>query len=55
MHEIYLWPFAKSVQAKVASIMCSYQRVNQTYACENSKLMNGILKVSRIFPLFFLF
>ncbi|UZP39286.1 hypothetical protein NXS19_007102 [Fusarium pseudograminearum] len=24
--------------------MCSYNRVNGTYACENSKLMNGILK-----------
>jgi beta-glucosidase len=24
--------------------MCAYNRVNGTYACENSKLMNGILK-----------
>jgi beta-glucosidase-like glycosyl hydrolase len=24
--------------------MCSYQRVNQTFACENSKLINGIIK-----------
>lgn len=24
--------------------MCSYQRVNQTFACENSKTINGILK-----------
>lgn len=44
MHEIYLWPFAKAVQAKVASVMCSYQRINQTYGCENSKLLNGVLK-----------
>lgn len=44
MHELYLWPFADAVRAGVASIMCSYNRVNQTYACENSKLLNGLLK-----------
>lgn len=44
MHELYLWPFADAVKAGVAAVMCSYNRVNQTYACENSKLMNGLLK-----------
>nr|AAB08445.1 beta-1,2-D-glucosidase [Septoria lycopersici]AAB08446.1 tomatinase [Septoria lycopersici]prf//2208445A beta2 tomatinase [Septoria lycopersici] len=44
MHELYLWPFANAVRSGVASVMCSYNRLNQTYACENSKLMNGILK-----------
>ncbi|KAH6954413.1 glycoside hydrolase superfamily [Fusarium avenaceum] len=44
LHEYYLWPFVDSVRAGVASVMCSYNRVNGTYACENSKLMNGILK-----------
>ena len=44
MHEIYAWPFAESVRAGVASVMCSYQMVNNSYACGNSKLMNGILK-----------
>lgn len=44
MHEIYSWPFAESVKAGVASVMCSYQMVNNSYACQNSKLMNGILK-----------
>lgn len=44
MHELYTWPFAESVRAGVASVMCSYQRVNQTFACENSKILNGILK-----------
>lgn len=24
--------------------MCSYNRLNQTYACGNSKTLNGILK-----------
>ncbi|MCJ1310326.1 hypothetical protein MMC25_003989 [Agyrium rufum] len=44
MHEVYLWPFADSVRAGVGSIMCSYNMVNNSYACGNSKLMNGILK-----------
>lgn len=32
MHELYLWPFAEMVRAGVGSVMCSYQRVNQTHA-----------------------
>ncbi|KAF4977295.1 hypothetical protein FZEAL_6183 [Fusarium zealandicum] len=44
MHEIYLWPFANAVHAKCASFMCAYQRLNGSYACENSKALNGILK-----------
>ncbi|KAK8118124.1 uncharacterized protein PG998_006405 [Apiospora kogelbergensis] len=44
MHELYLWPFANSVRANAASIMCSYQRLNGSYGCENSKALNGLLK-----------
>ena len=44
MHELYLWPFADAVRAGVGSIMCSYNQVNNSYACQNSKLLNGILK-----------
>ena len=44
MHEVYLWPFADSVRAGTTSIMCSYQRLNASYGCENSKTLNGILK-----------
>ncbi|GKT45189.1 putative beta-glucosidase G [Colletotrichum spaethianum] len=44
LHELYLWPFADSIRAGVASVMCSYNRLNQTYACENSGLLNDILK-----------
>ncbi|KAI4261674.1 MAG: hypothetical protein L6R42_003127 [Xanthoria sp. 1 TBL-2021] len=44
LHELYLWPFAESVRAGVGSVMCSYNLVNNSYACGNSKLMNGILK-----------
>ncbi|KAH7037268.1 beta-glucosidase [Microdochium trichocladiopsis] len=44
MHELYLWPFANAVKAGAASFMCSYQRLNGSYACENSKAQNGLLK-----------
>jgi beta-glucosidase len=44
MHELYMWPFANAVHAGVSSIMCSYNRINGSYACENSKSQNGLLK-----------
>lgn len=44
LHELYLWPFADAVRAGTTSVMCSYNRFNQTYACENSDLLNNILK-----------
>ncbi|WWC86304.1 uncharacterized protein L201_001177 [Kwoniella dendrophila CBS 6074] len=44
MREIYSHPFLKAVQADVASVMCSYNLLNGTWACENSELLNGILK-----------
>lgn len=43
-HELYLAPFLKSVQAGVASVMCSYNQVNGTYACENNHTINDLLK-----------
>ncbi|KAH7417835.1 beta-glucosidase [Cadophora sp. MPI-SDFR-AT-0126] len=44
MHELYLWPFYDAVKAGTASIMCSYNRLNQTYACENHAILDEILK-----------
>jgi len=44
MHELYLWPFADAVRAGVASVMCSYNRINGSYGCQNSKNINGLLK-----------
>ncbi|CAG9996472.1 unnamed protein product [Clonostachys byssicola] len=44
LHELYLWPFANAVKAGTTSIMCSYNRVNQTYTCENSYLLKEILR-----------
>jgi beta-glucosidase len=50
MHELYLWPFADSVKAGVASVMCSYNKINGTWACENKRVMNDLLKEELGFP-----
>ncbi|KAK3326335.1 beta-glucosidase [Apodospora peruviana] len=44
MHELYLWPFQDAVHAGTGNIMCSYNRVNNSYGCANSKILNGLLK-----------
>ncbi|KAJ5628774.1 hypothetical protein N7490_011002 [Penicillium lividum] len=44
IHELYLWPFQDAVLAGAACVMCSYNRVNNSYACQNSKNLNGLLK-----------
>ncbi|KAI0397752.1 glycoside hydrolase family 3 protein [Xylariaceae sp. FL0594] len=50
MHELYLWPFADAVHANVASVMCSYNKINGTWACENDGAMNRLLKQELGFP-----
>jgi beta-glucosidase len=35
LHEIYYAPFAAAVEAGVGAVMCSYNRLGGTYACEN--------------------
>ncbi|CEG79534.1 hypothetical protein RMATCC62417_13987 [Rhizopus microsporus] len=44
LHEIYLWPFARAIEAGVGSVMCSYNQVNGIFACENDYLLNTVLK-----------
>jgi beta-glucosidase len=44
LHELYAWPFMDALREGAGSLMCSYQRINNSYGCQNSKLMNGILK-----------
>lgn len=44
MHELYLWPFQDAVRAGTANMMCSYQRINNSYGCANSATLNGLLK-----------
>ncbi|KAL2060995.1 hypothetical protein VTL71DRAFT_9047 [Oculimacula yallundae] len=50
LHESYLWPFYDAIHAGSAAVMCSYNRLNNSYACENSKALNGILKTELGFP-----
>ena len=44
LHEIYAEPFAYAVQAGVASIMCSYNKINGTYACGNPVTLQTLLR-----------
>ena len=43
-HELYLWPFADAVKANVASVMCSYNKLNSSWACEDQHTITDILK-----------
>ena len=44
LHEIYVAPFVDAVNAGVSSIMCSYNKVNGTYACGNPDTLIKILR-----------
>lgn len=44
LHELYMWPFQDALRAGTTCVMCSYQRLNNSYSCQNSKLLNGLLK-----------
>jgi beta-glucosidase len=44
LREIYVPPFAASVQAGAGAVMCSYNQVNGTFACENSATLTHLLK-----------
>ncbi|MGB8013413.1 MAG: glycoside hydrolase family 3 C-terminal domain-containing protein [Terriglobales bacterium] len=45
LHEVYVAPFDAAIRrADVASIMCSYNRVNGTYACGNESTLTKILR-----------
>ena len=50
LHELYIWPFANAVHAGTASVMCSYNRVNGSYACADSEILGSILKEELAFP-----
>ena len=45
LREVDLLPFEVAVkESGVGSVMCSYNRLNGIYACENAELLNGIVK-----------
>jgi beta-glucosidase len=45
LRELYLLPFEIAARrAQPGSVMCSYNRLNGDYACENAHLLNDVLK-----------
>ena len=45
LHELYLWPFQRAVEAQVSfAVMCGYNKVNGVYACENEELLTQDLR-----------
>ena len=44
LHEIYAAPFDAAIAAGVSSIMCSYNKINGSYACGNHGTLTTILR-----------
>ena len=44
LHEVYVAPFDAAIRAGVSSIMCSYNRVNGSFACGNESTLTRILR-----------
>lgn len=42
LHELYYAPFAASVEAGAGAVMCSYNRLNGDFACENSAAIDDL-------------
>lgn len=52
--DLFRRPFADALKAGTPSVMCSYQRINNSYGCQNSKTLNGLLKEELGFQVGFL-
>ncbi|KAI7882447.1 glycoside hydrolase [Lichtheimia hyalospora FSU 10163] len=44
LHEVWLYPYARGVEAGSAMVMCSYNMLNGTYSCENEYTLTTILR-----------
>jgi beta-glucosidase len=44
LHEVYVAPFDAAIKAGVSSIMCSYNKLNGTFACGNKDSLTTILR-----------
>lgn len=44
LHEVWLYPYARGIEAGSAMVMCSYNMLNGTYACENEYTLTTILR-----------
>ncbi|KAF1847527.1 glycoside hydrolase family 3 protein [Cucurbitaria berberidis CBS 394.84] len=42
--DLYVWPFMDAIKSNVAAFMCSYNKINGAWACENDGIMNKLLK-----------
>ncbi|CAE7341441.1 bglB [Symbiodinium pilosum] len=42
--ELYYLPFRAAAEAGVGAVMCAYNKVNGTYACHNSEILNADLR-----------
>lgn len=50
MRELYVWPFMDAIHSNVATVMCSYNKIDGEWACESDKVMNKMLKEELAFP-----
>ncbi|KAH8687319.1 putative beta-glucosidase D [Tricladium varicosporioides] len=50
LHETYLWAFYDGVKQGLGNVMCAMNKVNGTLSCENSELLNDLLKTELGFP-----
>ncbi|BGP13226.1 hypothetical protein JCM10213_005004 [Rhodosporidiobolus nylandii] len=44
VRELYAWPYAEAIRSGAGSVMCSYNKVNGTLACESDEVLNKLLK-----------
>lgn len=44
LREVYGWPFEEVIEEGLGCIMCAYNQVNGSYACENEGLLDNVLK-----------
>ncbi|KAI9493633.1 glycoside hydrolase superfamily [Zychaea mexicana] len=44
LREIYVWPYARMVEAGIGSVMCSYNYYEDVHICENDYMLNTVLK-----------
>jgi beta-glucosidase len=44
LHEVYVAPFDAAIKADVSSIMCSYNKLNDVFACGNKDTLTKILR-----------
>ncbi|KAI9318057.1 glycoside hydrolase superfamily [Dichotomocladium elegans] len=44
LNEIYIWPYARAVEAGLGGVMCSYNQLHGTWACENEYIITSVLK-----------